>query len=103
MANFLVYLNTTQAPAAPTYAPPPASTSPLSASTAPAAGASYSAQTSQQPAYTAPAVQNSALLSQLDGASLNALADVKNTLNLSSEIEALRALIALGYKQFKKI
>jgi hypothetical protein len=47
--------------------------------------------------------QSSSLLSQLDGASLNALAEVKNTLNLSSEIEALRALIALGYKQFKKI
>lgn len=39
----------------------------------------------------------------LDLASLNALSDVKMTLNLSSETEALRALIALGYKQFKKI
>lgn len=45
----------------------------------------------------------SSTLSQLDGNSLNALADVRNTLNLSSDIEALRALIALGYKQFKKI
>ena len=41
--------------------------------------------------------------SQLDQVSLNALSDVKMTLNLSSETEALRALIALGYKQFKKI
>jgi hypothetical protein len=51
-------------------------------------------------AYTTP---GSAALSQLDGQSLNAIAEVKNTLNLSSDIEALRALIALGYKQFKKI
>ncbi|MBC7466057.1 MAG: hypothetical protein H7256_08695 [Bdellovibrio sp.] len=42
-------------------------------------------------------------LSQLDGTSLQALSDVKMTLNLSSEAEALRALIALGYRQFKKI
>ena len=42
-------------------------------------------------------------LSQLDGSSLQALSDVKMTLNLSSEAEALRALIALGYRQFKKI
>ena len=40
--------------------------------------------------------------SQLDQVSLNALSDVKMTVNLSSETEALRALIALGYKQFKK-
>jgi hypothetical protein len=42
-------------------------------------------------------------LAQLDAVSLQALADVKITLNLSSEIEALRALIALGHKHFKKI
>ena len=40
---------------------------------------------------------------QLDQTSLDALTDVRLTLNLSSENEALRALIALGYKQFKKI
>ena len=39
----------------------------------------------------------------LDLASLNTLSNIKMTLNLSSETEALRALIALGYKQFKKI
>lgn len=44
-----------------------------------------------------------ATLSQLDGNSLNMLSEVRNTLNLSSDIEALRALMALGYKQFKKI
>lgn len=56
-------------------------------------------QASYSPAHP---VTNSTL-SQLDGASLNALAEVRNTLNLSSDIEALRALISLGYKQFKKI
>lgn len=91
LANLMGDLQTTQAPPAPH-----ASTSPLSASTTSSAAPA-------QPVYATPAVQNSALLSQLDGASLNALADVKNTLNLSSEVEALRALIALGYKQFKKI
>lgn len=42
-------------------------------------------------------------LNQLDMTSLQALSDIKTTLNLSSEAEALRALIALGYRQFKKI
>lgn len=41
--------------------------------------------------------------SHLDNASLSAINDVKQMLNLSSDTEALRALIALGYKQFKKI
>lgn len=41
--------------------------------------------------------------SQLDQLSLQAIHDVKQNLNLSSEIEAVRALISLGYKQFKKI
>lgn len=39
----------------------------------------------------------------LDSASLQAIHDVRQTLNLSSDAEALRALIALGSKQFKKI
>lgn len=43
------------------------------------------------------------MTSALDPASLQAIADVKQTLNLSSDTEALRALIALGHKQFKKI
>jgi hypothetical protein len=43
------------------------------------------------------------LIQNLDQLSLQALADVRITLNLSSDTEALRALIALGYKQFKKI
>jgi t-SNARE complex subunit (syntaxin) len=42
-------------------------------------------------------------LGQLDLQSLQILADVKQTLNLSSDIEALRALISLGFKQFKKL
>ncbi len=45
---------------------------------------------------------DSSLMAQLDPVSLQALADVKNTFNLSSEVEAMRALICLGYKQFKK-
>ena len=40
---------------------------------------------------------------QLDIQSLQALNEVKQALNLSSDTEALRALIALGYKQFKKL
>ncbi len=39
----------------------------------------------------------------LDTQSTNALNEVRTVLNLSSDVEALRALIALGYKQFKKI
>ena len=46
---------------------------------------------------------NQLQLDQLDEQSLLALADVKATLNLSSDLEALRSLIALGYKQFKKM
>lgn len=42
-------------------------------------------------------------LNRLDQQTLSAIADVKNTLNLSSDAEALRALVSLGYKQFKKI
>jgi len=39
----------------------------------------------------------------LDTQSLNAVNEIRAALNLSSDVEALRALIALGYKQFKKI
>lgn len=38
----------------------------------------------------------------LDSVSLQAVSEVRQTLNLSSDTEALRALIALGHKQFKK-
>lgn len=41
--------------------------------------------------------------SGLDAQSLTAIAEVKYSLNLSSDVEALRALIALGHRQFKKI
>jgi hypothetical protein len=40
---------------------------------------------------------------ELDNVSLTAIQEVKNILNLSSDTEALRALIALGHKQFRKI
>ena len=42
-------------------------------------------------------------MNDLDSASLQAIHDVKTILNLSSDTEALRALIALGLKSFKKI
>jgi hypothetical protein len=40
---------------------------------------------------------------ELDNVSLTAIQEVKSTLNLSSDTEALRALIALGHKQFRKM
>ena len=40
---------------------------------------------------------------ELDSSSLMAVQEVKSILNLSSDTEALRALIALGHKQFRKI
>lgn len=46
---------------------------------------------------------NNNSLGQLDLQSLQILAEVRQGLNLSSDIEALRALISLGYKQYKKI
>ncbi len=101
LANLMGDLQTTQTPPAPHISTSPISASALNAPIAQQpASTAYSAQL-DQPTYSLG--QNSALLSQLDGASFNALVDVKNTLNLSSEVEALRALIALGYKQFKKI
>lgn len=42
-------------------------------------------------------------LSFLDPRSLQILDEVKQTLNLSSEVETLRMLISLGHKQFKKM
>ncbi len=39
----------------------------------------------------------------LDAKSLQFIQELQNQLNLSTEAEALRAIIALGYKQFKKI
>ena len=52
---------------------------------------------------TAPNGSNSPLNLNLDEQSLAAIFEVKSTLNLSSDTEALRALISLGYKHFKKI
>lgn len=46
---------------------------------------------------------NSTVLAGLDSHSTNVINEVRTALNLSSDIEALRALIALGHKQFKKI
>jgi hypothetical protein len=50
---------------------------------------------------SAPPVNSPA--SGLDEQSLAAIQDIKATLNLSSDVEALRALISLGYKQFRKM
>ncbi len=47
--------------------------------------------------------QSAGLLASLDDQSIMALQEVKMSLNLSSDLEALRALISLGYRQFKKI
>jgi hypothetical protein len=48
-------------------------------------------------------LSSSPIPSGLDDISLSAIQEVKQALNLSSDTEALRALISLGYKQFKKI
>ena len=42
-------------------------------------------------------------VSGLDEQSLAAIQEVKSALNLSSDLEAMRALISLGFKQFKKM
>ena len=42
-------------------------------------------------------------LANLDTVSLQAISEVKQVLNLSSDMEALRVLIALGHKQIKKL
>jgi len=41
--------------------------------------------------------------SSLDASSLQAIGEVKQIFNLSSDVEALRALIAIGHRQFKKM
>lgn len=46
---------------------------------------------------------SSSSLGQLDLQSLQILSDVRHNLNLSSDIEALRMLITLGYRQIKKM
>ena len=60
-----------------------------------------------QPAKAAPpapqATPTQTLSEQLDEQSLMAIREVKLMLNLGSDTEALRALISLGHKQFKKI
>jgi hypothetical protein len=66
----------------------------------------YSTSSASTSFYTQPITAQSNtlnLLNQLDQSSLNAINEVKTTLNLSSDTEALRALIALGQTQFKKI
>ncbi len=73
-------------------------------STAPAA-----AQAAQNTIQTAPAgasVSPTPIVVSslgLDTQSSNAINEVRIALNLSSDVEALRALVSLGYKQFKKI
>lgn len=59
--------------------------------------------TSQPSSNRMPSAATTTSIKELDEASFMALEDVKKTLNLSSDTEALRALIALGYRQFKKI
>ncbi len=52
---------------------------------------------------SAVALSVSSTLANLDLVSLQAISEVKQVLNLSSDMEALRALIALGHKQIKKM
>lgn len=72
--------------------------SPAAAQAAPA-GASVNSQ----PATVAKTYSTGSTLGDLDSVSLTAIQEVKSVLNLSSDTEALRALIALGHKQFRKI
>lgn len=80
------------------------SVKPQTAATPVSAQTQHHAQYQQHatPSASSSATQHS-LMSSLDPTSLQAIAEVKQTLNLSSDTEALRALIALGHKQFKKI
>lgn len=100
LANLMGDLQTmpAQATAQPQMAQSPSASYSTASMTAPSVPSA--AQAAPQTHHSATA---SFQLPQLDGNSLNAIAEVRNTLNLSSDIEALRALIALGYKQFKKI
>lgn len=84
-----------QAPAASTYttALPTYPTYPTSSS----APAAPQARMPQNFAPSAPPVNG------LDEQSLAAIQEVKAALNLSSDVEAMRALISLGFKQFKKM
>ena len=91
---------------------PPAMTSHAGAThsnkAATAAMSSHSSQTSSfsQPTFLAqPANLNPAPASSgsLDSVSMQFIQEVKQGLNLSSDAETLRALIAMGYKQFKKM
>ena len=65
---------------------------------APAAAQPVAAQAYVQTPAKAPS-----LADQLDEQSLMAVREVRLMLNLGSDVEALRALISLGHKQFKKI
>lgn len=70
------------------------------------APAPQTASVTVNPATTAPSKATSVMpqsFNDLDPVSLTAVQEVKSILNLSSDTEALRALIALGHKQFRKI
>lgn len=61
------------------------------------------AQSSHTPAVAPVNINSQTTLAHLDPSSIQAIQDVKQSLNLSSDTEALRALIALGHKHFRKI
>jgi hypothetical protein len=61
------------------------------------------ATTVTSPSVTPVKVASANIIDQLDEQSLMAVREVRIMLNLGSDVEALRALIALGHKQFKKI
>lgn len=80
--------------------------SPLSSpggSLPPPAGASSYIQHSAPTAPTSPVVNPSTLLAGLDALSLSLIQEVKNDLNLSSELEALRMLIKIGHSRTKNL
>lgn len=71
----------------------------------------HAQQPSQQPSFGArtgmpqsfaPSAPSSGTYT-LDEQSIQAIQDVKHALNLSTDSEALRALISLGYRQFRKL
>jgi hypothetical protein len=51
----------------------------------------------------APPSSSNGILGFLDAQSLSAIQEVRQNLNLGSDVEALRALISLGHRQIKKI
>jgi hypothetical protein len=91
-----------QTPAAQTLQAPAANTQPSYTTSLPTYPTSNS-QTQPQARMPQNFAPSAPPINGLDEQSIAAINEVKATLNLSSDVEALRALISLGYKQFKKM